>query len=153
VISDARHSSGRFPQVAASRPLVALLMVAAAVGCSPPRTFVNGTVTLDGEPVERASVEFFPRDGKGRTAGGFTDAAGRYRVEVSPFPMRVTVSRWKVVRQDSREVSEENPAGDVMAEMFPPRFSDRGRTELLVTPTAGQTVRADFMLSRNKVRP
>lgn len=129
------------------RCLIGLVCVAATIGCGPPKTFVTGTVTLDGEPIERASVEFFPRDGKGRTAGGFSDPAGRYRVEVSPGEMRATVSLIKVVRQDRRQVSEENPDGNVMEEIIPPQFSDRKETQLTVTPIEGTTTTADFTLS------
>lgn len=131
----------------ACRYLIGVLCVAAAIGCGPPKTVVTGTVTLNGEPIERASVEFFPRDGKGRTAGGFTDPAGRYRVEVSPKEMRATVSLVEVVRQDRRQVSEENPDGNVMEEIIPPQFSDRKETELTVTPIDGTTTTADFTLS------
>lgn len=131
----------------ACRCLIGVLCVAATIGCGPPKTVVTGTVTLNGEPIERASVEFFPRDGKGRTAGGFTDPVGRYRVEVSPGEMRATVSLIKVVRQDRRQVSEENPDGNVMEEIIPPQFSDRKETELTVTPIEGTTTTADFTLS------
>jgi hypothetical protein len=90
---------------------------------------------------------FFPRDGKGRTAGGFTDPAGRYRVEVSPGEMGATVSLIKVVRQDRRQASEDNPDGNVMEEIIPRRFSDRAKTELTVTSAAGKTTTADFALT------
>jgi hypothetical protein len=132
---------------AMNRRLVAMLCVVATIGCGPPKTIVTGTVTLDGQPLERASVEFFPRDGKGRTAGGFTDPAGRYRVEVSPGEMGATVSLIKVVRQDRRQASEDNPDGNVMEEIIPRRFSDRGKTELTVTSAAGKTTTADFALT------
>lgn len=50
-------------------------------GCGLPRDYpplgrVTGTVTLDGLPVEGASVSFFPEEGRSSTAS--SDAQGRY---------------------------------------------------------------------------
>ncbi len=40
---------------------------------------VEGVVTLDGVPVEKVNVNFIPKNtGTGETAGGMTDAAGKY---------------------------------------------------------------------------
>ena len=41
-------------------------------------TAVTGTVTLDGQPVEGASVSFSPKSADGRAAAGITDASGRF---------------------------------------------------------------------------
>lgn len=59
-----------------------LLVVAAASGCGggsdrPRLAQASGIVTLDGEPVEGAIVNFLPVAG-GRLATGTTDATGRY---------------------------------------------------------------------------
>src|SRR5689334_17675559 len=59
---------------------------------------VAGTVTLDGEPLERASVLFQPDKG-GRPSYGVTDKSGRYSLlysmsengaEVGPATVKVT---------------------------------------------------------------
>lgn len=45
------------------------------------RATVNGTVALDGQPIESGSIDFFPVEGtRGPTAGG-TIEGGRYRIE------------------------------------------------------------------------
>jgi hypothetical protein len=45
----------------------------------PPRTIpVSGIVTLDGQPLEFATVIFFPVDPNGRAALGVTDSIGRF---------------------------------------------------------------------------
>lgn len=59
-----------------------LLLLAVAAGCSgssdrPKLARASGIVTLDGEPVEGAIVNFLPVAG-GRLATGTTDATGRY---------------------------------------------------------------------------
>ena len=58
--------------------------VALLVGCSdgaPNRATVFGAVTLDGQPLESGSIDFFPAEGtRGPTAGATIDG-GRYRIE------------------------------------------------------------------------
>ena len=60
--------------------LPALLAVLTVVGCgsSGPATVpVTGTILLDGNPVEGATVMFIPTEG-GRMATGTTDASGQF---------------------------------------------------------------------------
>lgn len=59
----------------------ALALTLAGCGGSdrPPMEKVSGTVTLDDQPIEGASVMFMPVDG-GKPAYGVTDAAGRFRL-------------------------------------------------------------------------
>lgn len=58
----------------------------AAFGCGggprrPVVQYVEGVVTLDGEPVDSANVTFVPQvAGEGLVASGLTDAQGRYRL-------------------------------------------------------------------------
>lgn len=69
----------------AQRPSIATIaaslgMFVASVGCGPslPRTMpISGVVTLDGEPVEGASVLLIPVAG-GHPATGVTDAEGKF---------------------------------------------------------------------------
>lgn len=42
--------------------------------------FVGGTVTLDGKPLSGASVTFFELGDDSKTAGGFSDEKGVYRI-------------------------------------------------------------------------
>lgn len=60
---------------------IVLLVIASTMGCSGDDRVatVQGTVTLDGEPVGDASVTFMPKEG-GRPAFGITDADGTYRL-------------------------------------------------------------------------
>lgn len=74
------------------RPLSALLSTMGALslitlaGCSnnpvdyPDTAPVTGTVTLDGQPVEGATVAFVPSEGGGRPSSGKTDANGKYEL-------------------------------------------------------------------------
>lgn len=114
-------------------------------GCGPAATIVNGTATLDGQPLDEATVQFFPADGDGQTHHAFTDARGVYRAKISPVPMIVVISKSKVIGQ--REEFPDSPPVDVMEESLPTRYSDRLKTELRVTPVEGQTIVADFSLT------
>lgn len=73
-------------------------------GCGPSRPAtvrVEGTVTLDGQPVEGAAVQFIPASGS--PAHGLTDAAGRFTLTTfddgdgaMPGQHRITVQKNKV---------------------------------------------------------
>ena len=56
-----------------------VVCVGLLLGCDrgPRLVPVTGTVLIDGEPVENASVMFTPQEG-GRPASGFTDASGNF---------------------------------------------------------------------------
>ncbi len=60
--------------------LAVAVLSATTIGCgSPRRVPVTGAITLDGKPVEGASVMFVPIE-HGPAATGVTDAEGRYRL-------------------------------------------------------------------------
>ena len=65
--------------------LTLLLSLATFVGCGGSNknpygaVYLEGTVTLDGSPMEGISVTLVPRDGD-LSAGGITDAAGKFTV-------------------------------------------------------------------------
>lgn len=65
-------------------PVFGVIFLALAfVGCNkgPNTQYVEGTVTLDGQPLAGASVTFVPvSEGTGETAGGFSDDNGVYRL-------------------------------------------------------------------------
>jgi hypothetical protein len=62
--------------------LAAALVLAAGCGGKHTPVPVRGVVTLDGRPVEGATVHFYAEgeDGEGRPAFGRTDAAGAFRL-------------------------------------------------------------------------
>ena len=69
------HPAGKFAAV------VCGLACVLAVGCGESSKYaqVSGSVTLDGKPVENATVSFLPK-GSGRPAGGNTDANGVFEL-------------------------------------------------------------------------
>lgn len=83
------------------RAATALALAAAASGCGEsdglPRQRVSGSVTLDGESLSGAWIEFRP-DGAGSvTASGATIEGGRYDIPrhegLVPGPYRVSISK------------------------------------------------------------
>jgi len=118
---------------------------AAVLGCSRP-TRVAGVVTLDGEPLPAAVVQFFPISPQGQTAATQTDDKGRYWVNVSPNPMRVVIRAQKVVGQ----VEDGGSAVDAVEELVPVKYRDPGSVLLKVEPRAGEVTAADFALTSDK---
>jgi hypothetical protein len=64
-----------------------ILVVAVGLsGCGGGLASVEGVVTLDGQPVEGASVSFAPQDDTGKPASGATDAQGRFKLSTAGKP-------------------------------------------------------------------
>lgn len=130
------------------RPVLSVavaVLVAAWAGCSRP-TRIDGLVTLDGQPLPGAIVQFFPTGAEGRTAATTTDANGRYATEVSPHPMRAVIRAQKVVGQ----VKDGESMVDAVTELVPERYRNPGSALLTVEPQAGSVTTADFALTSAK---
>ena len=76
-----------------SRITLAIGIGLVLVGCSrgPKMAEVKGQITLDGNPLETASIRFAPIDGNGSTAGS-TVANGKFEVVLPATNYRVQVS-------------------------------------------------------------
>lgn len=121
-------------------------MATTLAGCGPTPTLLSGTVTLDGDPVEEAVLQFYPEAGDGQTSHAFADKSGNFLAKVSPVPLVVTITKAKATGEKIQSFPDSPPV-DVMAESLPPRYSDRRKTELRVTPVEGKTTVADFALT------
>lgn len=114
------------------------------IGCRPSEfQYVEGVITLDGVPVEGASVTFRPRE-KGRMmAAGMTDASGRYRLN----PLRgkegagALVGEYDVSIIKTREPSDGDPSGGPGGQIeyvTPPGYADTATSGLTATITPGR---------------
>lgn len=119
-----------------------------AAGCGGPTTSVTGTVTLDGQPLEKAIVQFRPERENDRPAVVLTDASGRYRVAVTPVPFRVVILCQRVAGQRKDELDPEGPLVDFFEDVVPEQYMQWETTPLRVEPEAGRTTVADFSLPR-----
>jgi hypothetical protein len=104
---------------------------------------VTGRVTLDGQPLENAFVEFVPSGETGSTSSGRTNAAGEYELMstrdtsgayLGPHRVRIT-TREVTVDQQQREVW--------LPEKVPARYNSQ--TELKRDVQSGEN-RFDFDL-------
>lgn len=74
--------------------IVFLLLAMVLAGCSRggDAVAVSGTVTLDGQPLDKAAVMFSGPEGKSPVTA-MTDAAGRFYLEAAPGPSQVAVAK------------------------------------------------------------
>lgn len=98
--------------------LVVLVSLAMLTGCQkgddrdlPATVEASGVVTLDGQPVEGASVVFIPSDGGQYPAQGLTDSSGRFSLQAFeeksgavPGKYAVQVSKTVTVDAQGNEV-------------------------------------------------
>ena len=137
---------------------LARLTVVAFVGCGgpkwPPTYKSSGIVTLDGTPVEQASISFYPLDGQ-KPANATTDANGAF--EVTSFnagdgamlgSFGVTIEKFPVVEiettpggtpYDESMNTDEGPSADSEKDPvneLPEKYSDHEKSGLSATVTA-----------------
>ena len=119
-----------------------------ATGCGGPTTIVTGAVTLDGQPLEKAIVQFQPERENDRPAVVLTDANGRYQVAVTPVPFRIVILCQRVAGQRKDEFDPDGPVVDYFEDVVPEEYMTWDTTPLRVEPQAGRTTVADFSLPR-----
>ena len=117
--------------------LMALLVVFSVTGCGgskyPPTFKTTGTVTLDGKPIEGATVSFYP-DGTNKPANGETDASGQYQMSSFNKNDGATVGSFRVTVQKQPKVEYEStpegtPYDPSMESSEPQAASDMGQSE------------------------
>ena len=141
--------------------LLALVVVGPFIaGCGgrpagyPETAPVSGRVTLDGEPLEGASVSFIPA--AGRSSSGQTDSSGRYQLYYTGRikgamlgKHRVSISRQvpdqqHVLTEDEQELREQGHYQGPQIESLPPCYHG-STSELTAEVTAGRNT-VDFAL-------
>jgi Carboxypeptidase regulatory-like domain len=144
----------------------ALVFGAAGCGAGGLST-VQGTVTLDGQPLPNATVTFLPASGKGQQARGVTDASGNFRLETFKPGDGAVPGEYKVIIQYTEGLSPEATTapkeGQSMKDMWeksqkalkeqqkkppkyviPAKYSDPGQTVLTQRVPAGGPVKFDL---------
>ena len=108
-----------------------LLASVVLVGCSESSTHgtVNGTVTLDDQPLGEGAVRFVPVDGASQTASAMvTD--GKFTATVPIGRMRVEFSAPKVVGRHRMYDTPNSPEVDDVIELLPPRYNVQSEVTL-----------------------
>lgn len=138
-----RHCITTFLGAHGLRVAALALLWGMTAGCSSSRPVVEGTVTLDGEPIEKGTIELLPSDGKGPTAGCGIEA-GKYRMPAAPGSRQVVI---RASRKDGKMPDPMSPGSgtliDRYVEYVPARYNEK--TELTVTIKPGLN-KHDFKL-------
>jgi hypothetical protein len=114
-----------------TRPAIFLLLLA-AVGCgSSSLGTVQGTVTLDGQPLKEGVVRFVPADGKSQTATA-PIADGKFTAFVPLGEMKVEFSAPRVVGRHKVYDTPDSPLVDDVAELIPERFNTKSQLRISV---------------------
>lgn len=105
------------------------------VGCSGPKSNrpetvpVSGIATLKGQPIEGATVMFFPKVLPGNGAGALTDASGKFRLStfeaadgVVPGSYLVTVMKTRI-EKNPKAKSDPNEPPEVHVNLLPERYT------------------------------
>ena len=117
---------------------VACLLITGCGRTGPELAEVAGLVTLDGQPLPEAYVEFIPVEG-GRASGGVTDDAGRYELVYSVRETGALVGKSRVL------ITTGDPANPrKRPEKVPPRYNQQ--TTLMATVESGSN-QHDFKLT------
>lgn len=134
-----------------SAALALALAILAGCGKSGPEVaFVSGTVTLDGKPLDGATIIFTPTSG-GRPSGAETNEEGYYELTYTEGVMGALPGKHTVTIRTFRE---SNPGENVKArpETLPAKYN--AKTKLKKKVEAGQENDIDFNLdSEGQVLP
>ena len=115
--------------------LCLLLLGVLAGGCGKEMKVapVSGTVTLDGAPLEKASVLFLPKEG-GRPSFGVTDEEGRYTLDYSMHETGAEVGQCQVKISTRVQAEDSEDDGKLAPERVPKRYlGDEPEEPIVVT--------------------
>lgn len=132
------------------------------VGCNKSQAIktdiVTGSVTLDGQPLSNAYVNFNPKGSEGNAAYGITDGNGTYKLQTlqgeagagtTPGEYIVTIHKSvseqtgkKIIDQDTRELVNELKTKEIVPDIY----KNPQKTKLTAIVVAGQTNTFDFNL-------
>ncbi|MBN2294403.1 MAG: hypothetical protein JXM70_18385 [Pirellulales bacterium] len=131
------------------------LLLPLVAGCGGSESVVSGTVTYDGQPVEKGSILFQPVDGKGASCGGPIENS-KYKIETTPGKKLVQIVAVKKVKygrlspaEELKRTQEAAMSGDTSgiidrADTIPPN-AQGNNTEVEIKP-GSQTL--DFHLKK-----
>jgi hypothetical protein len=137
------HFLRKFSQTASG---LLIISVACFAGCSQDANSVAGRVTLDGNPLPDAIVQFIPQGTGGRIALGRTDENGEYRLKSSRTITDVSPGNYSVQITTSDFVESDEMDGRKSKELVPSRFNTKSELVKEIKPGANQI---DFELPSN----
>lgn len=111
--------------------IFAVLLVAAGCGGGAKLGDVTGAVTIDGAPVDKGSIAFFPVDGQGPSTGGEI-VAGKYESQAPIGACKVEIRVSKIVGQKKLYDTPESPVQNILEEVLPPKYNESSELRLEV---------------------
>ncbi len=135
--------------------LFSLTAVVLLAGCGPKdgleRAQISGIITIQGEPLSHASVQFVPAGAPGLGALGFSDENGKFTVissreddaGVPPGDYMVVVSRW--ANPDGKVLGPEDTQADnqYARETIPAPYSGQSSPLKVNIPKEGGEIKID----------
>lgn len=124
--------------------MVGLLGAAFLVGCGPaaPTIYpVSGTITLDGKPLEGATVTFVPASGP--PSNGMTDAAGKYTIMTGGKPGAVAGPCQVAVTKAAGSVAAPAAGGDPRQQMEEMQKKMVSQMQAMQTRKPGEVAKSD----------
>jgi hypothetical protein len=121
------------------------VLIACLAGCGRGGGLVaiSGTVTYDGEALEKGLISFLPADGKGPTAAA-PIADGQFALKIAPGKKVVKIEGYKVIGEHA--FSRNNPRKVVdQKQILPPRYNSKSELARDIAP-ADRT--CDFALEK-----
>jgi hypothetical protein len=113
--------------------MVCATVAATVVGCTSETGHgtVDGTVTLDGQPLQTGLIRFEPADGQTPTADAMI-TNGSFTVKAPVGEKRVSISGPKVVGKRKAYESPDSPTLDIVEELLPARYNVQSTLTLTV---------------------
>lgn len=125
---------------------IALLSAAALAGCGPAVGTVSGTVSVDGQPLEKGVISFVPADGKGAPIT-VDIKGGAYRAEAQVGPKHVQISAPVVTGKRKEYEGPDAPLVEITEESLPPKYNSE--SELTFEVKRGANTQ-DWKVERGK---
>ncbi len=113
----------------------ALVMAGLSGGCggAPPQAQVNGTVTLDGKPLDTGVIHFFPQSDAGGPSASADIKNGRYQLQTGIGPMKVVVNANKVFGKRKMYDTPDSPVVEDIRDVLPERYNMKSELKAALT--------------------
>lgn len=137
--------------------IVGLLLAGAFGGCGrggPQRVVISGTVTFNGQPLDRGQMRFIPEEGSGMPASGAYISKGEYVANsqggVPVGQVKVQIECWQPTAGWLQEHGPPGPDArwDVIPknQIIPEKYNAKTELEITIEPGSGSLTR-DFALT------
>jgi hypothetical protein len=123
--------------------LCAALSVVLVVGCGDGKSSVNGTVTMDGQPVASGAITFIKTEGEMAREGAIIQD-GSFRANVPPGTYKLELQGQKVVgKRKQKGFDGKDEEVELTEELFPERYNTKSELREVIRPGQG-TLKLDL---------